>query len=1067
MRKNDIETSEKILDLWKMQEYFTPLSYPKLTFRLEKDGKVYYLDRFYDNASNNDIITTKDYKEYNEKISDINHKYKYIRIYYGCYKINTFLLKMAEVLKLNENELNEINEISGDFYIYSMQLNLDGKISDSSFKINPFFYAVYKIIYDARITDIEVDDITNLEKNINEILLREQDEEFNNFYKLQKIKEILSEKLNIKLEKFEEKLGLESISSNIYCCKGIKSDDQDNFSSFYLHDIELIKNNLSKNDNIIKYIKSLLNDNKKIMIDSNVDEMKKWLDVDKFPFAKYPSKFSPTLMQQIAINIATSENHEYTGNIFSVNGPPGTGKTTLLKEVIASNVEKMAEELIKIHESNLWEKFKRSKNIKSTSTPNYKDFYYTIPDEISKYGMLVVSNNNGAVENITLDLPKGESLYKDKTHTNLFDILDNDEVYFSEVADEISNSNKKKSSWGLISARMGRKVYITTLLEKCRFSKRNEDKKANVYLNSHEEDCIDFKVAINNFKEAKREVLRLREKIKEDIKNSEKFEKELAERESLEKGLSELYEEKENANIKIEELIKEIDELNNTIIENKEKINTVKSGLSIVDKILVSIGMGKGSELIKSFSNKIMDDLIKINEKENKLNELKDSIIKCDKRIKDNKIRLESLEKISKQLEDIKEKYGNNYVNETFFHNITSNENSQNACPWTYSEYDKSREMLFFHALQLRKSFILNKPYVKRNLNVYQNYSNLNTEEKKEIYPHLLNSLSIVIPVLSSTFASIERFLEFVDSKQLGMLIIDEAGQANPYSALGAIYRTKKVVVVGDPLQVEPVITIPRILVDIFAKQLGVDEKYNDINNSVQVLADKINKFNGDLGNEELGPRIVGCPLVVHRRCIDPMFSISNMISYNGRMFNKTANKNQDFLLNKSCWIDVDGEEEGNKNHFVEKQANIVYKLLNKAYNDDNNIFSKYNRIFIISPFKSVSNGMKEYIKRKFNNIEDKILKNWVNNCIGTVHTFQGKDAEEVLFVLGCSSKSEGAMNWVVSKANIINVACTRAKYRIAFIGKFDDWKNRRYFDIKTIKKMKILTEEEVDKEFI
>ena len=610
---------------------------------------------------------------------------------------------------------------------------------------------------------------------------------------------------------------------------------------------------------------------------------------------------------------------------------------------------------------------------------------------------------------------------------------------------------------------MGRKKYITELLKKCRFAKRNEDKEENVYLDSHEEDCIDFEVAINNFKEAKREVLRLREEIKEDIKNSEKFEKELAERESLEKGLSELYEEKENANIKIEELIKEIDELNRSIIENKEKVNTVKSGLSIVDKILVSIGMGKGSELVKSFSNKIMDDLIKINEKENKLNELKDSIIKCDKRIKDNIIRIENLEKISKQLAEIKGKYGNNYVNETFFHNITSNENSQNACPWTYSEYDKSREVLFFHALQLRKSFILNKPYVKRNLNVYQNYSNLNTEEKKEIYPHLLNSLSIVIPVLSSTFASIERFLEFVDSKQLGMLIIDEAGQASPHSALGAIYRTKKAVVVGDPLQVEPVITVPKILVDIFVKQLNVDEKYNNINNSVQVLADNINKFNGDLGDDQLGPRIVGCPLVVHRRCVDPMFSISNMISYNGRMFNKTANKNDDFLLDESCWIDVDGKEKSNKNHFVEKQADIVYKLLTKAFNYDNNIFSKYNRIFIISPFKSVANGMKEYIKGRFNNIEDEILNNWLNNCIGTVHTFQGKDAEEVLFVLGCSSDSEGAMNWVVSKANIINVACTRAKYRIAFIGKLEDWKDRRYFnECEAIRNLKIITKEEI-----
>ena len=48
--------------------------------------------------------------------------------------------------------------------------------------------------------------------------------------------------------------------------------------------------------------------------------------------------------------------------------------------------------------------------------------------------------------------------------------------------------------------------------------------------------------------------------------------------------------------------------------------------------------------------------------------------------------------------------------------------------------------------------------------------------------------------------------------------------------------------------------------------------------------------------------------------------------------------------------------------------------------------------------------------------------------------------------VLGCSNKSAGAMNWVVKKANILNVACTRAKYRIAFIGNINDWENRSCF---------------------
>ncbi len=54
---------------------------------------------------------------------------------------------------------------------------------------------------------------------------------------------------------------------------------------------------------------------------------------------------------------------------------------------------------------------------------------------------------------------------------------------------------------------------------------------------------------------------------------------------------------------------------------------------------------------------------------------------------------------------------------------------------------------------------------------------------------------------------------------------------------------------------------------------------------------------------------------------------------------------------------------------------------------------------------------------------------------------FKGKMRMRYFLVLGCSNKSAGAMNWVVKKANILNVACTRAKYRIAFIGNINDWK--------------------------
>lgn len=399
----------------------------------------------------------------------------------------------------------------------------------------------------------------------------------------------------------------------------------------------------------------------------------------------------------------------------------------------------------------------------------------------------------------------------------------------------------------------------------------------------------------------------------------------------------------------------------------------------------------------------------------------------------------------------MKNKYKNNFADKNFYINIKESEDSQNACPWTFEEYDMAREALFYASLQVRKAFILESPYIKRNLFVYEAYNNgkYTIAEKQQMFPHLFNSLSVVIPVLSSTFASVGRFLKHAGNMSLGMLIIDESGQAVPQSALGAIYRTRRAVVVGDPLQVEPVVTIPKVLIDILADSTCVANEYKVIENSAQTFADNINEFNGMIGERQ-----VGCPLVVHRRCIEPMFSISNLISYDNRMFNKTNRKEEylkpenPFLIKKSGWINVEGVENGGKDHFVKNQAERVCQLMEDAVHIYSDLFETDDKIFIITPFRTVAESMRKFIISYFSakGYDKEILSKWTKNCVGTVHTFQGKDANEVLLVLGCSNKSAGAMNWVVKKANILNVACTRAKYRIAFIGNINDWKNRRYF---------------------
>ena len=81
----------------------------------------------------------------------------------------------------------------------------------------------------------------------------------------------------------------------------------------------------------------------------------------------------------------------------------------------------------------------------------------------------------------------------------------------------------------------------------------------------------------------------------------------------------------------------------------------------------------------------------------------------------------------------------------------------------------------------------------------------------------------MVVPVLSSTFASFSRSFGFLGASSIGWLLIDEAGQATPQAAVGALWRARRAVLVGDPLQLKPVLTVSGAAMEHMRTHYGVD----------------------------------------------------------------------------------------------------------------------------------------------------------------------------------------------------------------------------------------------------
>ena len=373
----------------------------------------------------------------------------------------------------------------------------------------------------------------------------------------------------------------------------------------------------------------------------------------------------------------------------------------------------------------------------------------------------------------------------------------------------------------------------------------------------------------------------------------------------------------------------------------------------------------------------------------------------------------------------------------------------QLSSPWVFSDWQCSRDELFVAAFNLHRAFIDGAAqYMRHNLRAaLEVMRGRALSDKQELARRSLwGSLFLVIPVISTTFASTSRLFGKLGAEQLGWLLIDEAGQANPQAAIGAIWRAKRAVVIGDPLQIEPVVPIPPRLINTIFSQFGVStDEWAAPDVSAQSLADRVSWFGTSICNAD-GDIWVGSPLRVHRRCEQPMFSISNYIAYNNLMVYGTPKGTSEIgnILGPSAWINVEGCTDSK---WCEDEGKVALELLERLFTSG----LQKPDIFFITPFRIVFYKLREMIRNN-HQISGRLPQKaweWTNERVGTIHTFQGKEADTVVLVLGAPMEfSVGARRWAGGSPNLLNVAVTRAKRRIYVIGNYRAWKNEGSFSV-------------------
>ncbi len=819
-----------------------------------------------------------------------------------------------------------------------------------------------------------------------------------------------------------------------------------NLHSFFIDDLEAAKK--IDTSNLTKYLfgdsQNRVNlDSKSDSVNFNPEAFKSILKPCNYPLGRFPGNpdYALSFMQQVAVNLSTGYDHK---SIRSVNGPPGTGKTTLLKDVFAQLIVEQAYDIVSLD----------SHEINGTDRTLYfeKASIGVLPENISEKSIVVASSNNGAVQNIVNELPLREQISEafidELLKVDYFHEIANSKVSVDWIENESGNSEARLKvepsdntdrCWGLFSLEGGKKNNTDKIL--------NYIKIICEYLNN---EYIPDTTVYRKFLDKYKEVNALREKMQKLSDNIEKY-NHISFEFSKQKARYETEYRKERYNLDnfAEDMKNAVEEFNTKKKQEEQKLQRIvcekdkfaeekrrdEDFLQLVKKhkpgLFASRTIRKDyREKVNEALNKIEANVENIHECDKQSDIIRKGIMQlqnkadlCNSKLKFAQQDFENwnnsenikISKMKQQLEKLKSELEGNTnaldMNQSY-------EKLQLSNPWFDKSYRIAQSELFIKALAVRKQFLYEN---KKNLQAARNiWINQNKYlEKNLVIEAAWGWINMAIPVISSTLASFSRMCRNLKEKTLGHLFIDEAGQAVPQAAVGAIFRSRHVMALGDPSQIKPVLTLDSSVLGMLGKRFGVTEKYLSDSASTQTLVDASSDYGFYREQGKSDNSWIGIPLWVHRRCQYPMFTISNIISYNGLMVQgKPGN-------GKTGWFDIKGKAD---NKYVKEYGEFLLQKIKKMSESDPDIKDK---IYVITPFTNVA----YQLAKKLNQIKFTKYVDGKPINVGTIHTFQGKEADVVFLVLGADTQSKGAARWAVNEPNMMNVAASRAKKEFYIIG--------------------------------
>jgi very-short-patch-repair endonuclease len=295
-------------------------------------------------------------------------------------------------------------------------------------------------------------------------------------------------------------------------------------------------------------------------------------------------------------------------------------------------------------------------------------------------------------------------------------------------------------------------------------------------------------------------------------------------------------------------------------------------------------------------------------------------------------------------------------------------------------------------------------------------------------YYSLFPKVAKILPCWAVTSLSARGRLPF-EPGFFDLVVIDEASQCDIASALPLLYRARRAVVIGDPLQLKHVSTVAPQQDRLLLAAHGLAEGHAAWAYSVNSLFDLARSWcrYEDIVN-----------LRDHHRSHRDIINFSNRHFYRGALRIatdherlKTPEPEEGTLRAAVRWLDVKGKVirpfGGGAFNTAEAEAIVaeVFKLvIGRGYN---------GAIGVVTPFRAQANRIRTLVHQN-RGLANRLAA--LQFVVDTVHGFQGDERDVIFFSPVVSAgANDGMLRFLKNHGNLFNVAITRARSELVVVG--------------------------------